>query len=107
MKNNPKIPIFYRLKPDALSIPTARGETRKFFGIVSSIHLYLQNIWEDSDNIDDFMVKMIIVHLTELTCCFTTIGTLECEKREGERGYSCPFLRIFAEFFNVEYEDMD
>lgn len=106
------IPVYYHIKKDQFSSKHTRGQFRKF-GDVHEIHLFIQNIYKDSDDVEEFIEKLLMIYLSELMCGFTRDwdGELECGKYDAKdiNGdvYWCPFLCFFEREYDKEYNVAD
>ena len=102
-----QIQTVYHIKSDLLSTERVRGQYRRLLGLGNSVHLFLQNIWRDSDNENEFITKLTMIYLTELMCGFTYEGKPECEKcpRKATNGIflSCPFLEFLESEYDIKY----
>jgi len=105
--NDSEILLFYHIRSDIPSTERIRGQFRSLILDGQSIHLYLQNIWKDSHNEDDFITKLTMIYLCELMCGFTYEDKRECEKcpRKASNGIFlvCPFMEFLESEYDIEY----
>lgn len=109
---NKAIPVYYHIYKDLFSTDSSRGQFRNF-EFDQEIHLFIQNIYKDSDSIDEFIEKLLMIYLSELMCGFTRDwdDEPECGKYNAKDInndiYWCPFLSFFERYYDKEYNVRD